>query len=81
MGRKAGLLGIGAGVDCRDGRTTPSHTNAQLADPSSLNSMTQVAVRIGRRYFADGRIQPEYQHEGIRIVDAADWLSNSNPQK
>ena len=25
--------------------------------------------------------QPEYQHEGIRIVDAADWLSNSNPQK
>lgn len=25
--------------------------------------------------------QPEYQHEGIRIVDAADWLSNPNPQK
>lgn len=25
--------------------------------------------------------QPEYQHEGIRIVDAADWLSNTNPQK
>lgn len=25
--------------------------------------------------------QPEYQHEGIRIIDAADWLSNSNPQK
>lgn len=25
--------------------------------------------------------QPEYQHEGIRIVDAADWLSDSNPQK
>ncbi len=25
--------------------------------------------------------QPEYQHEGIRIVDAADWLSSPNPQK
>lgn len=25
--------------------------------------------------------QSEYQHEGIRIVDAADWLSNLNPQK
>ena len=25
--------------------------------------------------------QPEYQHEGIRIIDAADWLSNSIPQK
>lgn len=25
--------------------------------------------------------QPEYQHEGIRIVDAADWLGNPNPQK
>ncbi len=25
--------------------------------------------------------QPEYQHEGIRIVDAAEWLSGSIPQK
>lgn len=25
--------------------------------------------------------QPEYQHEGIRIVDAADWLSDCVPQK
>lgn len=25
--------------------------------------------------------QPEYQHEGIRIVDAADWLGNPIPQK
>lgn len=25
--------------------------------------------------------QPEYQHEGIRIVDAADWLAGSIPQK
>ena len=25
--------------------------------------------------------QPEYQHEGIRIVDAADWLIRPNPQK
>ena len=25
--------------------------------------------------------QPEYQHEGIRIIDAADWLSNPIPQK
>lgn len=25
--------------------------------------------------------QPEYQHEGIRIVDAAEWLSNPIPQK
>lgn len=25
--------------------------------------------------------QPEYQHEGIRIIDAADWLNDSNPQK
>lgn len=25
--------------------------------------------------------QPEYQHEGIRIVDAADWLSMPIPQK
>lgn len=25
--------------------------------------------------------QPEYQHEGIRIVDAADWLAESIPQK
>lgn len=24
--------------------------------------------------------QPEYQHEGIRIVDAAEWLSNPIPQ-
>lgn len=24
--------------------------------------------------------QPEYQHEGIRIVDAADWLSDITPQ-
>ena len=25
--------------------------------------------------------QPEYQHEGIRIVDAAEWLSGAIPQK
>ena len=25
--------------------------------------------------------QPEYQYEGIRIVDAADWLAESIPQK
>ena len=25
--------------------------------------------------------QPEYQHEGIRIADAAEWLSRPNPQK
>lgn len=25
--------------------------------------------------------QPEYQHEGIRIMDAAEWLSNPIPQK
>ena len=25
--------------------------------------------------------QPEYQHEGIRIADAADWLSQDIPQK
>lgn len=25
--------------------------------------------------------QPEYQHEGIRIADAAEWLSNPIPQK
>lgn len=25
--------------------------------------------------------QPEYQHEGIRIIDAADWLAESIPQK
>ena len=24
--------------------------------------------------------QPEYQQEGIRIVDAAEWLMQSNPQ-
>ena len=25
--------------------------------------------------------QPEYQHEGIQIVDAAEWLSNPIPKK
>ena len=25
--------------------------------------------------------QPEYQHEGIRIVDAAEWLADFIPQK
>ena len=25
--------------------------------------------------------QPEYQHEGIRIIDAADWLNETIPQK
>jgi predicted AAA+ superfamily ATPase len=25
--------------------------------------------------------QPEYQHEGIRVIDAADWLNDSVPQK
>ena len=25
--------------------------------------------------------QPEYQHEGIRIVDAAEWLNETAPQK
>lgn len=50
MGRKAGLLDVGAGVDCRDGRTTPAHINAQIADPFSLNYMTQVVVPIGKRY-------------------------------
>lgn len=25
--------------------------------------------------------QPEYRHEGIRIVDAAEWLSNPIPKK
>ncbi len=25
--------------------------------------------------------QPEYQHEGIRIIDAAEWLNESIPQK
>ena len=24
---------------------------------------------------------PEYQHEGIRIIDAADWLKQITPQK
>ena len=25
--------------------------------------------------------QPEYQHEGIRVIDAADWLNDPVPQK
>ena len=25
--------------------------------------------------------QPEYQHEGVRIIDAADWLNETIPQK
>lgn len=25
--------------------------------------------------------QPEYQHEGIRIIDAAEWLASDVPQK
>ena len=25
--------------------------------------------------------QPEYQHEGIRIIDAADWLNEAIPRK
>ena len=25
--------------------------------------------------------QPEYEHEGIRVIDAADWLNESVPQK
>ena len=32
-------------------------------------------ILIARTY------QPEYQHEGIRIVDAAEWLSSAIPQK
>ena len=24
--------------------------------------------------------RPEYQHEGIRIIDAADWLKQITPQ-
>lgn len=31
-------------------------------------------ILIARTY------QPEYQYEGIRIIDAADWLFGSNPQ-
>ena len=31
-------------------------------------------ILIARTY------QPEYQYEGIRITDAADWLFGSNPQ-
>lgn len=31
-------------------------------------------ILIARTY------QPEYQYEGIRIIDAADWLCGSNPQ-
>ena len=38
-------------------------------DPEVLNAL------IVRAY------QPEYQYEGIRIVDAADWLSSPIPQK
>ena len=32
-------------------------------------------ILIARNY------QPEYHHEGIRLVDAAEWLSNPIPQK
>ncbi len=32
-------------------------------------------VLIARTY------QPEYQHEGVRIIDAADWLNQAIPQK
>ena len=42
-----------------------------------------LAIRDGYPKMIISRIyQPEYQHEGIRIIDAADWLNSTHtPQK
>ena len=63
-------FGIQVANDISEERTFERDVSPLLAIRDAYPKML-----IARTY------QPEYQHEGIRVVDAADWLSNCAPQK
>ena len=67
-------------VAMRQGEKLYIQVANDISDPKTFEREISplLAIRDGYPKMIISRIyQPEYQHEGIRIIDAADWLNNT----
>ena len=70
-------------VAIRQGRKLYIQVANDISEPKTFEREVAPLLKIKDAYpkLLISRIyQPEYQHEGIRIIDAADWLANPIPQ-
>lgn len=70
-------------VAIRQGKKMYIQVANDISEPHTFEREISPLLKIGDAYpkVLIARIyQPEYQHEGIRIIDAADWLTAPVPQ-
>jgi hypothetical protein len=66
-------------VAIKQGEKTYIQVSYDISDSSTFEREITPLLKVGDAYpkmIISRTYQPEYQHEGIRIIDAAEWLMN-----